>query len=193
MGLEKKITTAAIAAVACMEAISQVTDPILALPFGKKLDREILECRGALAPPDYCSLLKPVNPSISIGTFVLKRPVAGALIPLPSWMEDIVTIEIDDNGILDSIHATTIGPSGQERVIEAVAARFGPPTRRETREARNASGGTWNVILATWSTPDLTIRHDCLKITECYLFIDTPAAIARQKDRIDKRKMADKL
>lgn len=166
--------------------------PIVGLPFGRPIDRHIEACYKSPPTTDYCSLSRALSPQSGPGEYIL-QPFRSMAFAIPTWLRGTVSVNVSKDGNIGSLWLRTTGPGNQLAVIESVAARYGEPTRKDLRQARNAVGATWDVYRVAWELPEIRITYDCYTISECLLIFRTPAQFASEEERYQQRRERDKL
>lgn len=167
---------------------STLDEPIFGLDLGKPWQRTLPPCPHYGVIQDYCAF-----GSAAAGLQLLKRPSRGEQHRIPSWVKETMFVRTTPDGHLASIAVNTPGPDAQDRVIESVTSRFGPPTKLEPREAKNAYGASWIVTRVTWDLPDVKITFDCYRRDECSLRFATPVEAAAEIERAKAAREKDKM
>ncbi|MDI1270559.1 MAG: hypothetical protein PSV40_15835 [Polaromonas sp.] len=166
-------------------AHADVQSPILGISLGQEFQGQFSECKGRR--DNWCTLTSLLPGS-------LMPPDTNSPTALPTWVKrDRLFLEPNKGGKVDRFYLTTLGPQVQERVIESVTGRFGPPTVLDKQVKQNAMGVKVEVLFAQWNTADTVVVHECSQVNACTLFFSTAEAYSQLQERRKQELKRDKL
>jgi hypothetical protein len=166
-------------------AHADVQAPVLGISLGQDFQGQFSECKGRR--DNWCTLT-----SLPPGS--LMPPDTDSPTALPTWVKrDRLFLEPNKEGKVDRFYVTTLGPQVQERVIDSVTGRFGPPTELDKQVKQNAMGAKVEVLYAKWTLANTVVIHQCSQVNACTLFFYTSEGYAQMQERRKQELKRDKL